>query len=132
MTILEWLHREAERRGERSITDLIITADDFNRMHRECEAYLRGQRGELKTEYQYIHFVNRGIPTGRKMPVWECYNTHHSELLGTVQWDGPWRQYVYEPAGWAIYSRGCLNDVADFIRQLMEQYRASGQDKPTS
>lgn len=70
----------------------------------------------MKTEYQYIHFVK--IADKPKTSIWSCKNSHHGNELGRIQWYGPWRQYVYSPTVQAVYSIGCLVDIADFIQQL--------------
>ncbi|MCK4245312.1 MAG: hypothetical protein KAX20_06780 [Candidatus Omnitrophica bacterium] len=38
--------------------------------------------------------------------------------LGVVKWYPAWRQYCYFPTTQAVYSKGCLDDIGDFIRQL--------------
>ncbi len=70
----------------------------------------------MKTEYQYLTFVKTADKP--KTSVWSCRNRHFGEELGTVQWDFGWRQYIYSPAVQAVYSAGCLSDIADFIQQL--------------
>ncbi len=72
----------------------------------------------MKTDYEYIRFVV--IPAAGKTSQWTCQNIRHGETLGKVAWNGAWRQYCYESWGQAVYSAGCLRDIADFIRQLME------------
>ena len=73
----------------------------------------------MKTEYQYIRFDDYSNPkqkTGR----WMCVNRIHGSFLGEVKWYPGWRQYCFEPVGHAVFSKGCMDDIGDFIRQLMD------------
>lgn len=72
----------------------------------------------MKTEYEYLQFDQQ--VKGGKTSVWACRNKRQGEVLGHVQWYGAWRQYCYFPSVQAVYSEGCLNDIADFIKQLMD------------
>ena len=70
----------------------------------------------MKTEYKYLKFVQ--LESSGKTSKWNCYNLHYGEVLGQVKWNSQWRQYCYFPTMQAMYSSGCLNDIADFIEQL--------------
>ena len=72
----------------------------------------------MKTDYKYIcfRFMDRLIKT----EVWACLNEHSGCQIGTIKWYGRWRQYCFFPFGNTVFSSGCLNDINDFIRQLME------------
>lgn len=70
----------------------------------------------MKTQYEYLTFVQK--PSGGKTLVFSCRNTHHDTELGIVKWYSNWRQYCYYPTVQAVYSKGCLGDIQDFIRQL--------------
>jgi hypothetical protein len=73
----------------------------------------------VKTEYKYIHFENYSNPkqkTGR----WMCVNNNHGTWLGEVKWYPGWRQYCFNPASDTVFSKGCLEDINNFIQQLMD------------
>ena len=72
----------------------------------------------MKIEYEYLRFVEKPRPAGRKTGIYSCRNLKSDTELGLVRWHGPWRQYCYFPIGQAIYSAGCLQDIADFISRL--------------
>jgi hypothetical protein len=78
------------------------------------------------TEYQYIHFVRHANP-GRKTDLWACHNNKSLDCLGVIRWYGPWRQYCFSPEKYddLVFSRGCLNDIGAFIKQLMDERKAS-------
>jgi len=75
----------------------------------------------MKTEYKYIKFEL--MEEKSKTQIWWCYNKSGGDLLGEVRWYPYWRQYVFTPVTTAVFSAGCLNDIADFIGQLMAERR---------
>jgi hypothetical protein len=78
----------------------------------------------MKTDYEYIRFV--AIPNqSRKTDLYACYNKRSMDVLGMVFWYAAWRQYCFQPRAHTIYSAGCLQDVKDFIGQLMMDHRAT-------
>lgn len=70
----------------------------------------------MKTDYEYIRFERR--PQTGKTSRFACLNRHHGGELGIVKWYGAWRQYCYFPTSQAVYSAGCLRDIANFIVEL--------------
>jgi hypothetical protein len=62
--------------------------------------------------YKYLIFNK--IPSLGKTTKWQC-ETKHGAVLGHVAWYTGWRQYCYFPDCQAVYSAGCLNDIADFL-----------------
>jgi len=77
----------------------------------------------MKTKYQYISFVQ--IASKTKTTVWKCVSNWGKGELGIIKWYPAWRQYSYFSTVQAVYSRGCLDDIGDFIRQLMDMRKAS-------
>ncbi len=73
----------------------------------------------MKTKYEFIHFVD--ITDKTKTSVWNCINNKSGDILGVIKWSTGWRQYCYFPVPYTLYSRECLDDVADFILQLMNE-----------
>ena len=45
--------------------------------------------------------------------------------LATIKWSGPWRRYCFLPDGETMWSTGCLQEVQDFIENLMESRRST-------
>ena len=70
----------------------------------------------MKTEFKYIHFVQQ--PSSGKTSKWSCKNFRHEVELGIVKWHSAWKQYCFFPTIQAVYSVGCLNDIAEFISLL--------------
>lgn len=50
-------------------------------------------------------------------------------ILGEIKWYGPWRQYVFFPEEATIWNTGCLNDLKDVIRALMEERMQEKRDR---
>lgn len=66
---------------------------------------------ELITNYRYIRFEKHG-------PLAVCINIHHGTVLGYVEYEPKWNQYVYTSEIDIIYSADCLDDISSFLRQL--------------
>jgi hypothetical protein len=71
--------------------------------------------GEVK-RYEYINF-SKVIPVKpRKTGIWICRNNKSGDALGIVQWCTSWRQYCWFPESDTQFSKGCLEDIIDFIK----------------
>ncbi len=60
---------------------------------------------------------------GRKTEVWRVLG-EDGVPIGQVKWYGPWRQYTFHPASDTVFHRGCLEDIAAFLKDLNEDHRA--------
>ena len=72
----------------------------------------------MKTEYKHIKFVQT-VLNG----CWNCLNRESGDVLGSVSYYKPWRQFVFEPdeLGDIIFNSSCLRDIAHFLNQLNEK-----------
>ena len=71
----------------------------------------------MKTEYKYLQFQeipSKSKPTRKFI----CWNKKVGGELGEIRWLSDWRQYCFFPTVQAVYSVSCLNDIADFIKNL--------------
>ena len=83
----------------------------------------------MKTRYEYVHFIK--VADKPKTSVWTCRNNRTGGELGRVRWYGPWRAYCYFPVAQAVYSQGCLADIAAFLGELAEERkRRRAMDRP--
>lgn len=87
--------------------------------YRAAYGTLQAKGGGMKTEYQYIRFVQVQTPI-RKTSVWTCRAIRSGTVLGLVSWHGAWRSFCFFPEGGTVFSTGCLVDVQHFIQQLMD------------
>ena len=74
----------------------------------------------IQTKYEYITIEEILQSKLRKTHVWEVRNKKSRHLLGVIQWQAPWRQYIFAPEPRIIFSAGCLHDIRAFIYQQME------------
>jgi len=65
--------------------------------------------------YEFIDIAVIGESTSGKTSRFEVRNRRSADLLGTISWYGPWRQYTFNPKAQTTYSAGCLRDIAQFI-----------------
>ena len=72
----------------------------------------------MKTIYKYIYF--KWMKDGAKTAEYACLSVSSDAHRGTVKWYGPWRQYCFFPHGNTVFNVGCLDDIKDFIGQLMD------------
>ena len=68
-----------------SVADsLYITFSDKKIRHSvEITPELMGTETNLRTKYQFIHFVKP------KTSVWSCRNNRSEDVLGIIEWYGP-------------------------------------------
>ena len=73
----------------------------------------------MKTVYKHIYFEDiSNLYVKRKTETWNCYN-NSGIFLGTVEWNCGWRQYWFISENRCGFSFSCLNNIADFIKQLI-------------
>jgi len=58
-----------------------------------------------------------------KTKVYAVASKSTGDGLGRIKWYGPWRQYCFFPFGDTTWSKGCLNEINDFISTLMDERR---------
>lgn len=76
-------------------------------------------------KYKYIHFVK--TKDKPKTSEWECRNNRSDEVLGWVEWYGPWRQYCFCPDGGMVFNVGCMENIIDFVKKCGEWHREKKQ-----
>jgi hypothetical protein len=48
-----------------------------------------------------------------------------SDCLGSVNWFGRWRCYVFNPWPGTVFEQKCLREIAEFCDRLTKEHRAS-------
>ena len=66
---------------------------------------------KIKTRYKFIHFQDMGTE-------WVCFNNKSMDVLCTVEFYKPWKQYVCSFSEGVVFSAGCLDDMSNFVKQL--------------
>ena len=73
----------------------------------------------MKTKYKYIKFIKFQTKEHVKHDIYICLTNGKPEsMLGKVEYYYPWKQYVFEPNEFAVFSSDCLDDISHFISQL--------------
>lgn len=67
---------------------------------------------------RYLMFVV--VEHKPKTEVYAVISKSDGSTLGRILWWAQWRQYVWEPTLKTVWSRGCLQQVYEFIEKLME------------
>lgn len=68
---------------------------------------------------QYMDFVL--VKDTGKTKVVKIVNKRSNAILGSIQWYGNWRQYVFLPNSDCIFNTGCLDDIQHVIKMLMDE-----------
>lgn len=74
----------------------------------------------------YLQFKEIPLPD-KKTKTYQVINTK-GEQLGSIQWSGPWRKYVFHTFA-SQYDVGCLTDIINFINQLMDERKILNRNK---
>ena len=80
---------------------------------------------DQKSSESYIGFEL--IKQTDKTKVFRVRNKQHGNILGLIMWYGAWRQYAFFPSEETVFSSGCMQDITQFIKGLMEERKP----KPT-
>jgi len=82
---------------------------------------------KTKLKRKYIDFIRIPNPS-KKTKRWEIHN-RKGEILGSISWYSPWRQYcivldAYNIFGdTIIFSAGCLGYIEDFLEQINKEHK---------
>lgn len=73
---------------------------------------------------KWVIFHELDVPS-RKTKVFEVRNKESDDFLGTIEFKGAWRQYIFSPGAERIFNNKCLNDITRFITSLTEEWKKS-------
>ncbi len=82
----------------------------------------------MKPAYKYISIIP--IEVFPKTSVYSVNSISSYNRIGIIKWYAPWRRYCYFPEKDTVYSSGCLDDINDFIQQLMKEHKSKSKEKP--
>jgi len=68
-----------------------------------------------------IFFEKSGVSPSGKTNVYDVYPNGGGNSLGNIKWYAPWRRYCFHPEDSTLFDVSCLNDICDFITQLMQE-----------
>ena len=67
----------------------------------------------------YITFNE--IASKKKTRVFTVTNIKNGYYLGVIKWYGAWRQYCFFMEDNTVFSKGCLQEIINFIEKLMQE-----------
>ena len=70
-------------------------------------------------ETQYLVFEDMEVKK-RKTKLLAIRNKNSEDIIGYIEWYGPWRQYTFFPEFDTVWNINCLNDVQEVIQKLMK------------
>jgi hypothetical protein len=82
-------------------------------------------------EKAWVTFVHQGASPSSKTQLWDVIGSGGpDDIIGEVNWSGPWRQYVFQAAelmagGGVIFNPACLRQIAEFVESMTADHRAS-------
>ena len=83
------------------------------------------------TKNKYIEF--KLLERKPKTSVYSVSNIKQVELdgliLGIIKWFPSWRQYCFFPEADCVFNIHCLNDIKEFIQDLMDERMVVKNDK---
>lgn len=56
-----------------------------------------------------------------KTKVFDVVSKESSFVIGQIKWYSPFRKYSFFPKDGTVYEQTCLNDIADKLKELMEE-----------
>lgn len=74
----------------------------------------------MKYEYIEITKLERKNKNA-KTDVFVVKNIKSKFTIGIIRWNPGWRQYCFFPSDETVFSKGCLNDICDFIEKIMNE-----------
>lgn len=72
---------------------------------------------------KYLDFSWLGQSSTGRTQRWTVDGKRSGDILGVVEWYGPWRQYVFAPDPDTVFNLGCLLDIADFVAEQNAKQR---------
>lgn len=74
---------------------------------------------------QSVYLTFNQVSTSRKLTkVVEVMSKRHRKMkLGTIQWYGAWRQYVFYPEPGTLFNRSCLSDIESMLQSMNAEQR---------
>jgi len=73
-------------------------------------------------EGKYIKFEKIPKAPNRKTNIYKVITKYDNpEILGSIEWFSRWHKYAFFPCQNTVFETICLNDIINFIDELMEE-----------
>lgn len=73
---------------------------------------------------KYIEIVSAGLSATGKTKVFHIKNIRTGETCGVIKWYGGFRKYVFYPGNDMLFDHHCLQQIADFLKEINAAKRA--------
>lgn len=80
---------------------------------------------------KYLTVYRNERPPEFKTQIWSVLS-EDGDLLGTVEWYGRWRQYVFSPQPNAVFHGECLTDLSSFVTRATKEHREACQRRKSA
>ena len=81
---------------------------------------------------KFLEFREAGTSKSGITMVWEVVPKSEGFGLGGIRWYGPWRKYVFNPVGDAVFCAACLRDIADFCELKTREHQQAAKGVKSS
>ena len=91
----------------------------------------------MAQESIWIRFELSGATATAKTQMWNVVAKDGNLVIGRIRWFGRWRKYAFFPANNTVFETTCLNDIAAFLKEKMDERKggkcatSSGSPVPT-
>lgn len=76
---------------------------------------------------KWLRFSYEG--TTGKTEWYHIYSKEGDHNLGTIKWYSSWRKYAFFPNPNCVFEKTCMQDITDFLTQLMNERKNSKANK---
>lgn len=73
---------------------------------------------KLLKKTKYLNFIELS-DSGKTKVI--GVGSNQGEKLAYIKWSGAWRKYCFFPFNETSYDVSCMNDIIEFINELMEE-----------
>ena len=78
------------------------------------------EKGEVRV------YINQCHNPGKKTNAYAIRKDHKggcAKYLGSISWNGAWRQYCFYSDDLTYWSAGCLKGIAEFLEEINKAHR---------
>lgn len=88
-----------------------------------CEYY---RTPSTPVQLTHIVITDQGTSDSGKTRRWYVWSKHdRATIIGTIEWFGKWRKYVFCPQPSTIYEEVCMRELSQFIVNATMLHRES-------
>lgn len=77
----------------------------------------------------YMRLVAKGVAPGQKTERYRVENKQSGDVLGTIRWYRPWRQYIFEASLGCVFNAGCLQTIRTWLEEAKLAQRQRNRDE---